>query len=87
MERRRGTRAYALIHVGAAAQQESHESDTACLVIAAPRQVHQAPTAVVDVVYVASAVGMQLLLRRVAVEVAPHAGYVAVARVNADKSR
>ena len=85
MERRLGTRAYALIHVGAAAQQESHESDTTCLVTAAARHVHQAPTAVVDVVYVPRALGMQL--RRVAVEVAPHARYVAIARVNADKIR
>ena len=85
MERRRGTRAYALVHVNAAAQQESHESDTACVVSAAAREAQQAPTVAVDVMYVPWAVGMQL--RRVAVEVAPHAGYVAVARVNANKSR
>ena len=85
MERRRGTRACALVHVNAAAQQESHESDTTCLVSAAGREAQQAPTVGVDVMYVPRAVGMQL--RRVAVEVAPHARYVAIFRVNADKSR
>ena len=84
-ERRRATRACALVHVDAAAQQESHESDTTCLVTAAGREAQQAPTVGVDVMYVPRAVGMQL--RRVAVEVAPHAGYVASFRVNADKIR
>ena len=74
----------ALVDVGTATQQESHESDTACLVSAAAREAQQAPTVAVDVMYVPWAVGMQL--RRVAVEVAPHAGYVAIFRVNADKS-
>ena len=85
MERRRGTRACALVHVNAAAQQESHESDTTCLVTAAGREAQQAPTSGVDVVYVARALGMQL--RRVTVEIAPHACYVAIFRVNLDKDR
>ena len=89
MERRAATRAYALVHVDAAAQQESHESDTTCLVTAAGREAQQAPTVGVDVMYVARALGLQLrqMLRRFAVEVAPHARYIAIARVKADKSR
>ena len=83
MERRRGTRALALVHVGTAAQQKSHESDTARLVIAVRREEQQAPTVFVYVVYVAWALGMQKMFT---VEVAPHAGYVAIFRVNADKS-
>ena len=85
MERRRGTRALALVHVGTAAQQKSHESDTACLVIAVRREEQKAPTEFVYVVYVAWALGMQL--RRVTVEVAPHARYVAIFCVNLDKDR
>ena len=89
MERRRATRAYALVHVGAAAQQEAHESDTARLVFAERREEEQTPTVFVYVVYVARALGLQLrqMLRRFAVEVAPHARYIAIARVKADKSR
>ena len=84
MERRRGTRALALVHVGTAAQQESHESDTARLVIAVRREEQQAPTVFVYVVYVAWALGMQKMFT---VEVAPHARYVAIFRVNLDKDR
>ena len=85
MERRAATRAYALVHVDAAAQQESHESDTTCLVTAAGREAQQAPAVAVDVMYVARA--LPGIAHRVADEVALHAGYVAVARVNAGKKR
>ena len=84
MERRRGTRALALVHVGTAAQQKSHESDTACLVIAVRREEQKAPTVFVYVVYVAWALGMQKMFT---VEVAPHARDVAIFRVNLDKDR